>query len=167
MEDHPWISSVRLERQFPHTLVVHAEKNIPLAIVVLDGNYLMNQHCQVFKRINESDKVDFPVITGVCGRGQKAHSQLNRAARAIRILASQERPWSLEGLSEIHVNDEGLSLYFKHLAASIHVVSDDLEYKMKGLKKVTKHLRKEGRIHLVTGIDLNSIDGAVVSFKTG
>ena len=167
MEKHPWISSVRLEREFPDTLVVHAEKNIPLAIVVLDEIYLMNQHCQVFKQISDSDKVDYPVITGVCGRGQKALLQLKRASRAIRILASQKKPWSLEELSEIHVDDEGLALYFKHLAASIHVVSDDLEYKMKGLKKVTKHLQKEGRIHLVTGIDLNSIDGAIVSFKKG
>lgn len=167
MEEHPWIRSVRLERHFPHTLLVHAEKNTPLAIVVLDEIYLMNQHCEVFKQINASDKIDFPVITGVCGRGRKAHWQLHRAAQAIRILESQKKPWSLEELSEIHINDEGLSLYFKHLAASINVVSDDLEYKMRGLKKVTKHLQKEGRIHLVTGIDLNSVDGAVVSFKKG
>jgi cell division protein FtsQ len=165
MEEHPWIRSVNLERQFPHTLVVHVEKNIPLAIVVLDEIYLMNQHCEIFKQINDSDEVDFPVITGVCGRGQKAHWQLQRAAQAIRILGSQKKPWSSEGLSEIHVNDEGLSLYFKHLAAAINVIGDDLEYKMRGLKKVTRHLRKKGRIHQVTGIDLNSVDGAVVSFR--
>ena len=167
MEEHPWIRSVKLERQFPHTLVVHAAKNTPLAIVILDEIYLVNQHCEVFKQVNDSDKVDLPVITGVCGRGQKAHCQLHRAAQAIRILASQKKPWSLEDLSEIHVNDEGLSLYFKHLAASINVIGEDLEYKMKGLKKVTRHLQKEGRIHLVTGIDLNPVDGAVVSFKKG
>lgn len=167
MEEHPWIRSVRLERQLPHTLLVHAEKNSPLAIVVLDEIYLMNEHCEVFKQISDSDKLDFPVITGVCGRGQKAHWQLHRAAQAIRILASQKKPWSLGELSEIHINNEGISLYFKHLAASITVLSDDLEYKMRGLKKVTRHLQKEGRLHLVTGIDLNSVDGAVVSFKKG
>lgn len=167
MEKHPWIRKIKLERKFPNTLIVHAEKHIPSALVVMDKIYYMNQHNEVFKHINDSDPIDFPVITGVSGKNRKAHWQLNRAGCAIKILESQKEPWSLKELSEIHVKDEGISLYFKHFSAGINVRSDDLGYKIRGLRKVTKHLRKEGRVHQVTGIDLDSEDGAVVSFKKG
>jgi hypothetical protein len=40
-----------------------------------------------------------------------------------------------------------------------------VEGKMEELKKVAKHLRESGKINLVTQIDLNHVDGAIVSFK--
>jgi len=167
MEKHPWIRKIKLERKFPNSLLVHAEKQVPSALVVMDKIYYMNQQNEVFKQINDSDPIDFPVITGVSMKNRRFNWQLHRAGCAIRILESQKKPWSLKELSEIHVKDKGISLYFKHFSAGINVMSDDLECKIHGLRKVTKHLRKEGRVHQVTGIDLNSEDGAVVSFKKG
>ncbi len=167
MEGHPWIRKIKLEREFPNTLRIDAEKHIPSALVVMDKIYYMNQHNEVFKQIDDSDPIDFPVITGVTGKSRKAHWQLHRAGSAIKTLKSQKKPWSLKELSEIHVKDEGMSLYFKHFSAAVSVMSDELGNKLQGLRKVTKHLRKAGRVHQVTGIDLNSEDGAVVSFKKG
>lgn len=167
MERHPWIRSVTLERNFPNTLVVHAEKHVPSALVVLDELYFMNRHSEIFMQAKNAENVDFPIITGVFGYGRNAQRQLRRATKAITILASQKKPWSLNELSEIHIHNDGIILYFNHLSAKINVLADDLEYKMLGLKKVAGQLRKEGRIHRVTGIDLNSMDGAVVTFGKG
>ncbi len=167
IEEHPWIRKIKLERKFPNTLIVDAEKQIPSALVVMDKIYYMNQHNEIFKQINDSDPIDFPVITGVSGKNRKSNWQLHRAGCAIKILKSQKKPWSLKELSEIHVMDEDIYLYFKHFPAGINVTSDKLEYKIHGLRKVTKYLKKEGKAHKVTGIDLNSEDGVVVSFKKG
>ncbi len=166
MEKHPWIRSVKLDRQFPHTLCVQAEKHTPSALVVMDGIYYMNQWCEIFKEVNASEDIDFPVITGISEQDQKARGQLHRAVRVMEVMASQKGPWSLKGLSEIHVQGEEISLYFSHLAAGINVKCDGLSDKINGLRKVEKHLRKTGRLHQVTGIDLKSADGAVVSFGT-
>ena len=165
MEKHPWIRSVKLKRRFPSTLKVWAEKHAPLALVVMDGIYFMNQWCEVFKEVNELDDIDLPVITGVSEHGLKRKRQLHRAAHVIKTLASQKGPLSLKELSEVHVKNKGISLYFSHLDAEINVMSDDFENKICGLRKVRKHLRNTGRIHQVIGIDLNSADGAVVSFR--
>ncbi len=167
MEKHPWIKSVRLKRCFPHTLIVQAEKHAPTALVVMDKTYYMNQICEVFKEVNSSDDVDFPVITGVSKEDPKALEHLNRAAHIIGILENQRKPWSLKELSEIHVKEEKITLYFSHLSAEINVMCHDLSFQMNGLRKIIKHLRETGRIHQVTGIDLNIIDGAVVSFEKG
>ncbi|MBW2118592.1 MAG: hypothetical protein JRH09_11830 [Deltaproteobacteria bacterium] len=60
-----------------------------------------------------------------------------------------------------------MSIYFNHMTAEIKLMSYDLQSKMEGLKRVAEHLRRTGRIHQVTSINLNRVDGAVVSFKKG
>jgi cell division protein FtsQ len=168
MEKHPWVKSVKLRRRFPDTLLVRAEKETPAALVVMDEiYYYMNRGGEVFKKVDVTDEVDFPVITGVSRQGSETREQLQRVAYIMRILESQEGLWSLRELSEIHVKRHAeMSLYFAHLGAEIKIC-DSFEDKIDRLKKVAKHLSKTDRIHQVTGIDLNAADGAVVSFRKG
>ncbi len=166
MEKHPWIRSVELERRFPHTLVVFAKKQVPSALVLKDGAYYMNKWGEIFKKVGGSEEMDLPFITGISSEQPHAKRDLIKAAHVIRILGSEEGPWSLKGLSEIHVNRDGsVSLYFDHLAAEVRSTELDLKMKLEGLKKVAEHLNRTGRINQVTGIDLNCLEGAVVSFR--
>jgi cell division septal protein FtsQ len=179
MEKHPWVRSVKLERRFPHTLIVQAEKEHPRALAVMDKIYYLNQWGEIFKEVDEWDEMDFPAVTGVSEPGAEGAEQLARAADIMRLLESEEGLWSLSELSEIHVEkDGGISLYFSHLAAEIKLARDlspladthlgpegDLMNKIDGLKKVAEHLSRTGRIHQVSGIDLSHVDGAVVSFR--
>ena len=180
MEKHPWIRSVKLERRFPHILIVQAEKEIPLALVLRDKVYYMNRWGEAFKEVDKSEEMDFPVITGLSKEEADVKKQLGIAVFIIKILESEEGQWSLNELSEINVKkDGGLSLYFNHLPVEIKLMSDlpaiagsadegkwaaDLSNRLDGLKKVADHLRQTGRIHQVTKIDLNYVDGAVVTF---
>jgi len=180
MEKHPWIRSVKLERRFPHILIVQAEKEIPLALVLRDKVYYMNRRGEAFKEVDKSEEMDFPVITGLSKEEADVKKQLGLAVFIIKILESEEGLWSLNELSEINVKkDGGLSLYFNHLPVEIKLMSDlpaiagsayegkwaeDFSNRLDGLKKVADHLRQTGRIHQVTKIDLNYVDGAVVTF---
>ncbi|UCF84407.1 MAG: cell division protein FtsQ, partial [Desulfobacteraceae bacterium] len=108
-----------------------------------------------------------PVITGVSKQGSEIRKQLEEAARIIKALKSEQGMLSLNELSEIHMNEDGgMSLYFNRLSAEIKLACENLSSKIEGLKKVAKHLTQTGRIHQVTGIDLNQAGEAVVSFKT-
>ena len=167
LEQHPWIKSVQLRRRFPHTLCIRAEKHRPLALVIRNGIYYIDRECEVFKKVTPSDDIDFPVITGLSSRAQKAREQLHRAVRVINVLESQDKPWSLKNLSEIHIQEESLSLYFTHIPAAIIVQCNRMSDKMADLKKLARHLRRTGRIQRVTAINLNYVDGAVVSFRNG
>ncbi|MEA2040190.1 MAG: FtsQ-type POTRA domain-containing protein [Thermodesulfobacteriota bacterium] len=183
MEKHPWIRSVRLERRFPHTLIVEAEKENPMAVIVMDRIYYMNRWGEAFKEVYEWEEMDFPVVTGTFKPGSNAQEQLNRAACIIRILESEEGLWSLKQVSEVHLEqDGGISLYFRHLPAEIRLASDipaiaspiriedlgpDFKIKIDELKKLAKHLDQTGQIHQVNCIDLNYVNGAVVSFRKG
>ena len=167
MKKHPWIRSVNLERRFPHTLFIKAEKETPWALVVIDKIYYMNRWGEVFKEVEDSEDMDFPVVTGVSKQGSEISKQLEEAACIMKALKSEHGLLSLNELSEIHMNENGgMSLYFNRLSAEIKLVCENLTNKIEGLKKVANHLTQTGRIHQVSGIDLNQVGEAVVSFKS-
>jgi cell division protein FtsQ len=169
METHPWIRSVKLIRRFPHTLIVQAEKESPSALVLLEKVSYMNHWGEVFTQVKEWEDMDFPIITGVSGKDPKTMKEkLEMASLILKVLEPEKGLWSLNKLSEIHVNRDGrLSIYFNHMNTEIKLMSRDLRSKIDGLKKVAEHLRSTGRIHQVTSINLNHVDGALVSFKNG
>ena len=166
MQKLSWVRSVNLERRFPHTLVVKIEKETAWALVVMDKTHYMNRWGEVFKEVEDSEDMDFPVITGVSKQGSEVRKQLEKAVRVMKALETEKGLWSLNELSEIHMNENGgMSLYFNRLSAEIKLGCGNLSAKIAGLKKVAKHLTQTGRIHHVNGIYLNQVDGAVVSFK--
>ncbi|MBW1721180.1 MAG: FtsQ-type POTRA domain-containing protein [Deltaproteobacteria bacterium] len=168
IERHPWIRRVEIEKRFPHSLVIHAEREVPRALVVGDGLYYMNRWGEIFARAGEGGNLDYPLITGV-RRGEKEEMErLACAAGILRCFEKQESPWSLKELSEVHVGRNGIvSLYFSSLPMVIKVRGGELERRLGDLKRLVRHLKGSGRIHMVKGINLNYRDAAVVTMKKG
>ena len=166
MEKHPWVRTATVERRFPHTLIVELEKEEPVAVVLLDQLFYMNRRGRLFKSVEPSENMDFPIITGISATNPKQRENLNQTVHVLNVLKMEEDRWSLKNLSEIHLDRKGeISLYFSHMSAVISISQNNLARNMKGLKQVAKHLRESGKINLVTHINLNHVDGAVVSFK--
>jgi len=167
-ETHPWICSARVERRFPHSLHVMVEKEVPVAVVLMDGLFYMNPKGSLFKAVDLDESLDFPVVTGVSTLAVESREQLKQAAHIIDCLRRQESPWSVEGLSELYMGAEGsVSLYFEHLNAEIKTAWCDVEGKITGLDRLVSHLRENGKLGRVAAIDLNQKDGAVVSMISG
>ena len=74
MEKHPWIRSVKLERHFPHTLMVDVEREVPTALALTDRFYYVNRWGEIFKKVSGSDDIDFPVITGLSKNSSRIQS---------------------------------------------------------------------------------------------
>ena len=166
MEKHPWIRSVNLEKRFPHTLVIDAEKEKPCAIVVMNRLHYMNRWGKIFRKVDKSANMDLPLVTGISTSDRDGEKQLQLAASVLRLLEAEKGPWSQSQLSEVHVEKTGhISLYFLSLPAAIELEGTQLEKKMADLKRLVKHLKKTGRIHMVERINLNFREGAVVSYK--
>ncbi len=166
MEKHPWVRTATVERKFPDTLIVQVEKEEPAMMVLMDKLYYMNRHGELFKPVLPTDEIDFPVLTGLTLNDPDKRATLNQAAHILEIVGREKDRWSLNHLSEIHHNENGgISIYFSHLSAAIRIPKGDLAGKMDALRQVTNHLKESGKINLVTQIDLNHADGAIVSFK--
>ncbi|MFH1243652.1 MAG: FtsQ-type POTRA domain-containing protein [Pseudomonadota bacterium] len=168
MEGHPWIRSVTLERRFPHALIVQAEKERPLGVVLMDKLYYVNRWGEVFKEVSQSEGVDFPLVTGLDSEESRQREQLRRAVSLMRTLESVGGPWTLNQLSEVNVKeDEVFSLYYKDIGAEIKLIGSQLGGEMDKLGRVARHLKETGVINQVNKIDLSYGDGVVVSFRDG
>ena len=166
IEKHPWIRSVNLEKSFPHTLVIKAEKEKPYAIVIMGKLYYMNRWGKIFERVDMTGHVDLPLVTGISKSGSHKEKQLKWTAHVLRVLEAEKGSLSLEQLSEIHVEKSGrISLYFLSLPAVIELEGPQLERKIEDLKRLVKHLERTGRIQMAKRINLNYREGAVVSYK--
>jgi cell division protein FtsQ len=166
MEKHPWIRSVSLERRFPHTLVIKAEKEEPYAIVVMDNLHYMNRWGKIYRKLDETAHMNLPLVTGISKSESERKKQLQLAAHVLRVLEGENGPWSLQELSEVHVEETGhISLYFLSLTAVIEMEGTQLERQMEDLTRLVRHLKRTGRLHMVKRIDLNYREGAVVSYK--
>jgi cell division protein FtsQ len=166
MERHPWVRSVELEKRFPHTLMVKAEKQSPMALVSFDKLYYMNKWGKVFKEVDTGDDMDYPIVTGVSKGGENAGEKLTLAAGILEAFASETGHWSLDDISEIHVNDGGNALIYSiSLPFAIKVGGENLEEEKSKVKQLVSYLKSAGGIEAVTVIDMNYHDGAVVSYK--
>jgi cell division protein FtsQ len=166
MERHPWVKSVELEKRFPHTLIVKAEKQSPRALVAFDTLYYMNKWGRVFKELDKNDDMDYPIITGVSKGQDNLEEKLILAAGILDAYASETGLWSLDDISEIHVNEGGDALiYSVSLPFAIRVGGGDLGEEKNKVKELVGYLKNAGAIDTVNVIDMNYHDGAVVSFK--
>jgi len=168
LEQHPWIRSIQLERKFPHTLVIRAERQEPRAILLGDGMYYLNRFGEAFKKVGLSEDTDFPLVTGLKSKKSPLQGKLDEVARVMEELHQEKRPWSLADLAEIHVEDgDVFTLYFEHMDAGIRINARALRKEMRELRRVVAHLAHSGRIGEVRAINFIYAGGAVVSFKKG
>jgi cell division protein FtsQ len=168
LEQHPWIRSIHVEKNFPHTLIIRAEREEPWAIVAGTSLHYMNRWGKVFKEVDEFEPVDLPVVTGIPSEGEGRDKPLNTAVLVLSTLEAEKGPWSLGHLSELHVRGDGsVLLYYSSLPVAIKARAVDLGRRMEDLKKVVEHLNRTGRIRMAKGINLEYADGAVVSFRKG
>ena len=155
-----------MERRFPDTLIVEVEKEEPALLVLMNKFYYMNKQGELFKTISPKDEIDFPILTGLSPEDPDWKNKLIQTAKVLSVLKKEKDQWSIRNLSEIHLDKNGeISLYFNHMPAAIRIPGQNVASKMDALKQVAKHLSESGKIHLVTQIDLNHGDSAIVSFK--
>ncbi|MBW2339479.1 MAG: FtsQ-type POTRA domain-containing protein [Deltaproteobacteria bacterium] len=165
IEAHPWVRSVLLKKEFPHTLEIAAECEEPVAIVLLDKMYFLGTQGNIFKEVGQDDSLDFPVITGLCAGDDKNGEYLKRVASFFGLLDREGTPLSAEEFSEVHVKGDGtLTIYMSGLPFKVFFGTDDFIRKVDLLRHVIKHLRTAHRLYQVRCIDLDYADRAIVAF---
>jgi len=165
IERHPWIKSVCLKKEFPHTLYIKAENEEVVAIVILETMSFMDKEGIVFKDVESNDCIDFPVVTGLSQGDAKNGAKLKRVASLLNAIHLCASPLLIKNLSEIHVEEDGAFIvYFKKLPFKVLFGRDDFERKIGSLIDIISHLRTTYRLEQARSIDLDYSDSAVVVF---
>ncbi len=124
----PWVASVRVHRELPHTVAIDVvEREVGVA-VALGAIYLVDEAGAVFKRARAEEAADLPVVTGMQRDRYLADPARSRAVlrRAIALTRTWREHGKLAPLGELH--HEGghdaaaaFTVYFPHAGRPVAV----------------------------------------------
>jgi cell division protein FtsQ len=150
IEAHPWVSSARLSRSFPGTVIAEVVEHRAAAQVQLGGLYLLDEDGRVFKRVGPEDSVDLPLVSGVTREAwlrDKGAAQL-RLYSALHLLEA----WRAEGLpaaalEEVRIEEDGGFTAFAREPSGLQEVrlgARDLSLQLKRLSQLRAALARRG-----------------------
>ena len=150
MASHPWVRHVSLTRHFPAGVAIRIDEHLPQALVSLGDLYLLDEEGEPFKKVEPSDALDLPLVTGVdrdqyLQDPQGTSARLRDALDALHAYAAQVNGGPQEALSEVHVEDEGLTL-ITLAGEQVRVRGGELDSSLKRLARVRAALRARGLV---------------------
>jgi len=125
---NPWVKDVRIERNFPHQLIIEITERVPVALASQDGLFLVDREGDLFKKVERQDNIDMPVITGLSFSEPNAQ----RVKEILDFLETAEHMgvFPIRTVSEVHVDgDYGITLYM--LTENIPIQMDLKNYSKK------------------------------------
>ncbi len=161
MESLPWVKGVYLHRELPNKLeVVITEQQPNFLVLVQQDLYYLNDEGVPFKKVELSDRISLPILTGLTKKDWTPTGHLRppilQEVVALQGYLSQGRdPFYPDKLSEIHYDpDCGFSLYTVERGIRISLGKEDIKSRLKRLEKVWAELEKRPNLYTLKGIAL-------------
>ncbi len=167
--NHPWVKTARANRHFPQTLEVQITEHRPVAMVSLGDLYLLDEDGEPFKRVQPSDALDLPIVTGIeredyVARHDETVLRLTQAlalAQSYAASAGKSAP-----LSEVHLELEGLTLVTA-AGEQVQLGDDGWTEKLARLARVRQELKARALTASVIRLDNRARPASVtVSLQT-
>lgn len=163
---NPWIASVRVKRNFPHSLFIDITEREPVGIVSMGYLYYMDSKGDIFKPLHEGDLLDYPVVTGLTEddlvRDPAAAKETMKGVLALLDQLKKERQgFSLADISEIHYDKGfGYTLFTVDRALPLRIGMTDFSEKLDRLSRIYGQLNQQ--YQSIDYIDLDYNDRIVV-----
>lgn len=105
---NPWIKSVTLKKQFPHTFLINVEEAVPAALLSIKNQvYLIDKDGVILEKIQGESTPFLPVIKKINPENRKA---LSEALKLVQTLSENNTMISRDTI-EIDLESYGLALY--------------------------------------------------------
>lgn len=163
--EHPWVRRVLARREFPRRVVIEVEEREVKAIAVLERLYYVDTEGFIFKEVEEGERVDFPLITGLQQAdvgSPAALSSREKVREALRLtdLMGKES----FALSEIRFLPQGgLVLYSMDYPVALHMGWGSWQEKIQRLKRVLALW--QGKEDRLAALDLSFRDQVVAKMR--
>ncbi len=145
LAQNPWVETVRIHRYFPDRLSISITEREPLAIVNMGLIYYLDKKGNVFKVLNQGDKLDYPVVTGfseedVTGNPAATQTALKATCDLLAILR-EKGAFILADVSEIHYDKGyGFTLFTASGALPVKIGATDFAAKVDRFARVYRDL---------------------------
>ena len=132
---NPWVKEAVARLIPPGRLTITVEERRPVAILKRDRFFYVDEAGEVFKELDGSDGVGYPILTGEASR-----ELILEALNLIKV--SQEFSFPApEDISEINLSDYGLTLFTTSQGIEVRLGRDGFRGKLARLNQV---IRREG-----------------------
>ena len=166
---HPWIRTATVRRSLPDKLVVEASEHEAVALLQLEALYLVDVDGEPFKKHENGDPADLPLLTGFSveafagGHELAAKREAKRIAQAVALLKRCETggPITPAQISEVHFDAiNGYSLVRADSGAQVRLGYGKYDLKLRRYRQLQQRLR--GRLQQANLIDLVIPDRVLV-----
>ncbi len=166
--ENPWVKEARIQRIFPRQISIRIVEREPVAIINLGYLYYLDANGAIFKLLDGSDRLDYPVITGFSAAQlelglDKDRVQLLRVIGLIDELKSRSR-FGVDNVSEIHKEASGgLSVFTLADGVRIRLGTDKYHQKLDRLERIYALLKP--KMKMLDYIDLNVDEKVIVRIE--
>jgi cell division protein FtsQ len=169
---HPWIAAAKVSRHLPSTLKIELTERRAMAMVAIDGLYLVDETGRPFKRARMDEGDGLPIFTGI-GRETFA-KQPEAGAAAFReamglVNEYRSRP-GRPSLSEVNIDPRfGFSLVLLEGGAEIRLGRGETSKKLARFDQILEAVSKEdlGGLPAVRVVNLDLGGGRVPALLRG
>jgi len=151
LESSPWVASARVQRRFPDTLTIQVTEHQPIAVVALNGLYLVSQSGNIFKAVESTDPPDLPFINGF-DTARFMHSKAYRThllAQALRFieLYRKEGYAAQVPFRELRLlNENEFAIFLRESETYVRLGTPPFENKLQHLMRVLARLRRQHQV---------------------
>jgi len=153
---NPWIKEVFVGRELPDRIVIEVRERQPIAVLKQqDGLFLVDKEGLRFKRVEQADDVDLPVLTGAEESSETERALFAQSLALLNFLGRMQAFPSPAEVSEVHRDTVmGLSLFTTN-GLCLTLGFDGFETKLQRLSAVLEDLEKRNQRTGLTSIDLS------------
>lgn len=157
---HPWVKAATVTRRFPRVLELRIIEHRPVAIISLGDLYLLDEDGEPFKRLQPSEALDLPIVTGIERDDYLARHDFTVARIGQALAAAQQYSATSTGLSEVHLDEEGVTLVGAD-GLRIRLGEGRFEEKLGRLARVRQELRARALTPQVIRLDNRAAPSSV------
>lgn len=158
----PWVKRAEVRRSLPDTLIVEVEEHEAAAVLLSGYFYLIDREGEPFKRLEEGERGELPVISGVdreqlVAGDARAKQAILRGLAALTAYHERPRP----RLSEVHVDEGGaVALYTAKTGATLRLGRGEVAAKLGRYDALRAALGERADKLAVVHLDLEATPGA-------
>jgi cell division protein FtsQ len=162
---NPWVETVHIRRYFPDALSIAITEREPLAVVNMGFIYYLDKNGNVFKVLNQGDRLDYPVITGFSeeelNKDPAATKEALKATCELLTILREKGAFILADVSEIHYDKGyGFTMFTASNALPVKIGQGDFVAKIERLARIYSELM--AKRPTLKYIDLDYIDKIIV-----
>lgn len=165
LAQNPWVETIHIRRYFPDKLSITVTEREPVAVVNMGFIYYLDKKGNVFKVLNQGDRLDYPVVTGfseeeLSKEPAATREALNTTCELLAILR-EKGAFILADVSEIHYDKGyGFTMFTASGALPVKIGSGDFTAKVERFARIYRELMAQQPA--IQYIDLDYIDKIIV-----